>query len=225
MMPLPDRRTMLLVDRKFQLRLVARLGLILVANLVLFFALSVAMPAAVGYVGGAPSWGILELFTRLDLLALSVLLPLAGTFLVLLGQGLRETLRLAGPEVRFRQVFRELQALRLPSGVSIRRDDHLQETARELSTTLAALHAHVGEMQRVAREAAAAPADRALPRWRELGELVQRFTLLSALPERDRAGTAAAFDASKSAAPFPQTVGEAKVGTPAERGGSRGRDD
>ncbi|MBL8842824.1 MAG: hypothetical protein JNL90_15000 [Planctomycetes bacterium] len=212
MIPTPDRRTTLLVDRKFQLRLIGRLALILAANLVLFFALSIGMPAAVGFVGGAPTWGILELFTRLDLLALAVLLPLAGTFLVLLGQGLRETLRIAGPEVRLRQVFGELRSLRLPRAVAIRRDDHLQETVRDLSAALGALHGHVETMQAVARAAADAPAERSLAKWRELGALVQQFTLLGALPDADGAGKALAL----AEAPVASSAAERAADCPAD---------
>ncbi len=183
MNPLPDRRRSILVDRRFQFAIVSRLAVILAANAVLFFALAIGMPAAIGYLSGFPSWGILELFSRVELLAFAVLLPMACTFFCLMGQGLRETLRIAGPEFRFRQVFRQLKQLRLPRGVQIRKEDHLQTTSNELHQCLVALHDEVAQLQLMAREAAASESAQALARWRKVGERLERFTLQSCAPE------------------------------------------
>jgi hypothetical protein len=129
---------------------------VLAANLALFVALSIVMPAAVGYFGGAPRWGVFETLRRFDVLATAVLLPLACSFLCFFGQGVRETQKIAGPSYRFRAVFRELAALRIPRGVKIRKGDYLQSTASELNGSLERLHDEVAALRRIALRAARA---------------------------------------------------------------------
>jgi len=178
-----ERRSRFLVDGEMQLRLVSRLIVVLAANLALFVALAIVMPAAVGYFGGAPRWGVFETLRRFDVLATAVLLPLACSFLCFFGQGVRETQKIAGPSYRFRAVFRDLAALRIPRGVKIRKGDYLQSTASELNGSLERLHDEVAALRRIARDGAAAGPEDAR---RTLGDLVQRldaFTLLSCAPE------------------------------------------
>ena len=181
--PNDERRSRFLVDSEMQLRLVSRLIVVLTANLALFVALSIVMPAAVGWFGGAPSWGVFESIRRFDVLATAVLLPLACSFLCFFGQGVRETQKIAGPSYRFRAVFRDLAALRVPRGVKIRKGDYLQSTARELNGSLERLHDEVATLRRIAREGAAAGPEDAR---RALGDLARRldaFTLLSCAPD------------------------------------------
>jgi hypothetical protein len=178
-----NRRHRFLVDGEMQLRLISRLVIILAANLALFVALAIMMPAAVGYFGGSPQWGVFEAMRRGDVLATTLLLPLGCSFLCFFGQGFRETLKIAGPNYRFRSVFRDLAALRISRGVRIRKNDYLQSTANELHAGLERLHDEVATLRRLARYGAAADPDEAK---RSLDELVKRldaFTLLSCAPE------------------------------------------
>lgn len=178
-----ERRSRFLVDGEMQLRLVSRLVVVLAANLALFVALAIVMPAAVGWFGGAPRWGVFETLRRFDVLATAVLLPLACSFLCFFGQGVRETQKIAGPSYRFRAVFRELAALRIPRGVRIRKGDYLQSTASELNGSLERLHDEVAALRRIARDGAAGEPEDAR---RALGEVARRldqFALLSCAPE------------------------------------------
>lgn len=178
-----DRRRRSLVDHEMQLRLVSRLVVVLTANLALFVALAIVMPAAVGYFGGAPRWGVFESMRRFDVLATAVLLPLACSFLCFFGQGVRETQKIAGPSYRFRAVFRELAALRIPRGVKIRKGDYLQSTASELNGSLERLHDEVATLRRIARDGVAADPEDARQALGVLARRLDAFTLLSCAPE------------------------------------------
>jgi hypothetical protein len=207
-----NRRHRFLVDGEMQLRLIARLVILLIVNLALFVSLVILMPAAVGYFGGSPQWGFIEALRRGSTLATTLLLPLGCSFLCFFGQGFRETLKIAGPNYRFRSVFRDLAALRIPRGVRIRKNDYLQSTANELHAGLERLHDEVATLRRLARYGAAAEPDEAK---RSLDELVKRldaFTLLSCAPECRVVGERTTTPATP-AAPAEAVAATADAGT------------
>lgn len=148
-----QKRTKILIDREFQIQFSLRLATILLASMVFFFVLSVMAPAAFGFFGGSVDWGVLRAVMQWDVLMYAVLLPLAGTFLALLGQGIRETFRIAGPNGRFQQVLRDVKELTIPAGVRIRKDDYLQETARLMNESFQALQGQISRLQQLGRHA------------------------------------------------------------------------
>ena len=124
-------------------------------TLLLFFAVSLFAPLVLGALAGVPDWGPDAFMFRLRLLLAFVALPLLSGILVLFAVGVRATFGIAGPLYRFRQVFRDLGALKIPRGVRIRKADTLQETAALFDESLVALHDHVESLQiraRMARE-------------------------------------------------------------------------
>jgi hypothetical protein len=148
-----DRRRRVIVDRDLQLRLVGRMAAAFFGSLLLFLAVSLGAPVALGALMGVPDWGLDVLGFRLRFLAAFVLLPLLSGIFTLFAVGVRSTFGVAGPLYRFREVFRDLGRLRLPRGVRIRKDDVLQETARLLDESLVAVHEGVARLQRRARAA------------------------------------------------------------------------
>lgn len=157
MKPTVNRRRSLFVrllgGSQPELRLLGRHSLVLLASFVFFVTLSLTLPAAIGYLAGTPLAGITELLRRSELLLTAVLLPLAATLLALFGFGLREVLRLAGPERRLIDAGLHLQQLSLPRGLKVRRDDYLQLAVKELNLGLERLHDEVGELQSIAASA------------------------------------------------------------------------
>jgi len=167
-----------------ELRLLSRLLVILAGSFALFVTLAVTMPAAVGFLGGSPRSGITELLSRIDLLAFGVILPLACTLLGLLGLGLRETLRIAGPDYRIREVARRLQELCVPRGLRIRNGDYLQSTAKELNVALERLHDEVKTLREIVVRGDAAEAPReARAILDELKARLESFSLVTCAPE------------------------------------------
>lgn len=186
------RRKSVLIQPTFQVRALARLGLILAADFVLFLALVVATPVAIGWVTGTTNWGVLESMQRLDLLTVGFLLPMLCTMVCLLGQGLSWSFRIAGPLFRFEQILHDLQRLRIPRGVTIRRSDYLQETAAVFDETLECLHREVATLQSAStnavqqlEEAGAAGDERLTKAYqaaRDLNTRLSRFTLMGVAP-------------------------------------------
>lgn len=154
--PFHERRRRVVVDRDLQVRLVGRMAAAFLGTLLFFLAMSLGAPLVLGSIARVPEWGFDTFLFRVRLLASFVALPLFSGVLVLFAVGIRSTFGVAGPLYRFRQVFRDLAALRLPRGVRIRRGDTLQETARMFDAALVALHDQVGEVERAATQASSA---------------------------------------------------------------------
>jgi hypothetical protein len=149
-----ERRRTILIDREFQLRFIGRLGGVLFFYLLLFIVISIVAPVAFTFLGDPPEWAVMETAFRVEVLLRLILAPLICTFLCLFFHGVLETFRVAGPNYRFKAVFRGLQQLQLPRGVQIRKGDFLQDTAREFDEALVALHDHVVGLQKEAHSAA-----------------------------------------------------------------------
>jgi hypothetical protein len=148
-----ERRRTILIDREFQLRFIGRLGGVLFFYLLLFLVISIVAPVAFTFLGDPPEWAVMETAFRVEVLLRLILAPLICTFLCLFFHGVLETFRVAGPNYRFKAVFRGLQQLQLPRGVQIRKADFLQDTAREFDEALVALHDHVLGLQKESRAA------------------------------------------------------------------------
>jgi len=155
-MPRPayDRRRRIVVDRELQLRLVTRIAAAFLGSLLFFLAVALGTPLFLGAMTGIPDWGLSSFGMRVRFLFAFVALPLLAALLILFAVGVRSTFGVAGPLYRFCQVFRDLAALRIPRGVRIRKDDHLQDPARLFDGALVALHDHLDELQERARAAA-----------------------------------------------------------------------
>lgn len=153
MAPNQSKRSTVLVDREFQIYFSFRLGTILLASMGLFLALSVVSPAAFGMFSGTPDWEVLETMLQGRIVLYAVILPLIGTFLALFGFGIQESFRIAGPNGRFLAVFRSLKHLEIPRGVHIRKDDYLQDSARELDSSLRVLHGRVHALKVLGKDA------------------------------------------------------------------------
>ena len=146
-----ERRRRILVDRDFQLRFIGRLGGTLFFYLLLFIVISIVAPVAFTFLGDPPEWAVMETAFRVEVLLRLILAPLVCTFLCLFFHGVLETFRIAGPNYRFKVVFRSMQQLKLPRGVQIRKGDFLQDTACEFDEALIAIHDQVRTLQLEAR--------------------------------------------------------------------------
>jgi len=149
-----ERRRKILIDRDFQLRFIGRLAGVLLFYLLLFIVISIVAPVAFTFLGDPPEWAVMETAFRVEVLLRLILAPLVCTFLCLFFHGVLETFRIAGPNYRFKAVFRAMQQLRLPRGVQIRKGDLLQDTAREFDEALVALHDEVAGLKESVRVAA-----------------------------------------------------------------------
>jgi hypothetical protein len=141
--PPPNQRSTVLIDRPFQLGFIGRLGGALFFYFLLFLVISVVAPVAFTFLGDPPEWAMMEAAFRVEVLLRIVLAPLLCTFVCLFAHGVLETFRIAGPNHRFKAVARDLQSLRLPRGLRVRKGDLLQETADELHRGLVAIHDQV----------------------------------------------------------------------------------
>jgi hypothetical protein len=148
-----NRRRTILIDREFQLRFIGRLGGVLFFYLLLFLVISIVAPVAFTFLGDPPEWAVMETAFRVEVLFRLILAPLVCTFLCLFFHGVLETFRIAGPNYRFKAVFRSMQQLKLPRGVQIRKGDFLQDTAGEFDRALVALHDQVLALQKEAHAA------------------------------------------------------------------------
>ena len=148
-----ERRRRILIDREFQLRFIGRLGGVLFFYLLLFLVISIVAPVAFTFLGDPPEWAVMETAFRVEVLLRLILAPLVCTFLCLFFHGVLETFRVAGPNYRFKAVFRSLQKLEIPRGVQIRKADFLQDSAAALDEALVAVHDHVFALNRDARAA------------------------------------------------------------------------
>jgi hypothetical protein len=149
-----ERRRRILIDREFQLRFIGRLGGVLFFYLLLFLVISIVAPVAFTFLGDPPEWAVMETAFRVEVLLRLILAPLVCTFLCLFFHGVLETFRVAGPNYRFKSVFRSLLKLEIPRGVQIRKADFLQDMARDFDEALVALHDHVFNLNAEARAAA-----------------------------------------------------------------------
>jgi hypothetical protein len=157
-----------MVDRDLQLRLVARIAVAFVGSLLFFLAISLGVPVVLGALAGVPDWGLEALGFRVRVLLAFVALPLLSSVLVLFAIGVRVTFGVAGPLVRFHQVFLDLKSLRISRGVRIRKNDALQQTAELFDQSLVELHDHVAQMQ-----------ERCESALQQLDELIERDPQLS----------------------------------------------
>lgn len=142
-----ERRGKVLIDRDLQLRFIGRLGGVLLFYLLLFLVISIVAPVAFTFLGDPPEWAVMETAFRVEVLLRLILAPLVCTFLCLFAHGVLETFKIAGPNYRFKAVFRSMQRLQLPRGVQTRKGDLLQDTAREFDEALVALHDQVRMLQ------------------------------------------------------------------------------
>jgi hypothetical protein len=194
--PAPQhKRSMVLIDREFQLRFISRLGVVLFFYLLVFLLISVVAPVAFTLLGDAPDWALTETAFRVEVLLRLILAPLLCTFLCLFAHGVIETFRIAGPNYRFKAVLRDLAKLRVPRGVTTRRGDYLRDTAVEFDKALIVLHDGVRDLKRLSTEASArtrealqdAPqgeaAAAALAALDEIGRRLARYELVSAAPQ------------------------------------------
>lgn len=195
-----QRRKTKLIDRSLQLRFASRLSIILVANLVLFLVLSVMTPAAVSLLAGKPIEGAFDSLLRLEYVFSAVLVPLVICFLSMLAYGFRETLKVAGPNYRFRNVLQHLRSRRIPQGLRIRDNDYLQETAEEFNEALGILHTSLADLQNLCRRAdqalqGADPSPESIAKAREftaqMRASLEHFTFLGIVPPGEVIGSAA----------------------------------
>lgn len=190
-----NQRRQIIIDRSFQLRIVARLSMYLVACFVFFVAVVILGPLVFGLLTGGADEALRYTRLRLEFLGYIALFPLLSSVFVLAAIGLRESFRVAGPCFRFRTVFELLRELRIPRGVRIRGNDHLQETAQSLNSALVSLHDELAILKALGCEADqtfkalqdnpgdhAALCDLAKP-LNELGKKLSNIELLSASPE------------------------------------------
>ena len=138
-----EKRATVLIDRELQLSFIGRLGGALLFYLLLFLVVSVVAPVAFTFLGDPPEWALMETAFRVEVLLRLILAPMLCTFFCLFVHGVRETFRIAGPNHRFKAVMRDLQRLRVPRGVQVRKNDLLQDTATEMHHGLVALHDHI----------------------------------------------------------------------------------
>lgn len=141
------QRRKILVDRSFQLRFILRVGGLLFFYFLLFLMISLVGPVGISLVGNPADEVMMETAFRVEVLLRLVLPPLACTFLCILAHGIFETFRIAGPSFRFRQVFRDLQQLRVPRGVRIRKDDYMQDTCEAFHQALVTVHDTLASLQ------------------------------------------------------------------------------
>lgn len=190
-----NRRATVLIDREFQLRFIGRLGGVLFFYLMLFLVISVVAPVVFTFLGDPPEWALMETAFRVEVLLRLILAPLVCTFLCLFAHGVLETFRIAGPNYRFKQVFKDLTVLRLPRGVKTRKGDYLRDTTAAFSTALTALHDELRQIQAASavatmrvKDALAEPANaesarRALEAVTQVDGALARFELVSCAPE------------------------------------------
>ncbi len=179
-----ERRGTVLVDREFQLRFISRLAGILCFYLLLFLVVSVVAPVAFTLMGEPPEWAMMETAFRIEVLLRIILAPLICTFLCLFAHGILETFRVAGPNYRFKAVFKDLQQLRVPRGVRIRQNDYLADTAEQLDKGLISLHDHVQQMKVMSRDAVQAvrSGQGSIEAVERLDSMLSAMTLLTCAP-------------------------------------------
>lgn len=143
----------------------------------------------------APKWAREQTAAQMESFVATILVPLAITFVFLFIHGLRESFRIAGPAYRFRMVFQDLRALRIPSAVHLRNGDYLQDTAAEFGATLKTLQAELLRLRRLGRSASeelaraqdaggdAAAMQRAAQAVTSIEAAVARFTLMGPAPQ------------------------------------------
>ncbi len=194
--PLPppaSQRKTVLIDRDFQLRFIGRLGGALCFYFLLFLVISVVAPGAFTFLGDPPEWAMMETAFRVEVLLRIVLAPLLCTFICLFAHGVLETFRIAGPNFRFKSVARDLQQLRLPRGLRIRKGDLLQDTADELHRGLVAMHdqlaavksdagAAIEQARQALQAARTGDADQALAALSRVEQAIDRFELVGCAP-------------------------------------------
>ncbi len=149
-------RQTILVNRSFQLKVVARLASILLFQAVLFSGLAVLLPAVCGILGSQWEWGWGETQNRVGMVAflgLPFLCALVGFF----GFATLEMFRIAGPCYRFRTILRSLRNGQVPAGVKLRRGDYLQDVAREFDETVASMRGEIEELRALAHRSAEDP--------------------------------------------------------------------
>jgi hypothetical protein len=142
-----NRRRRILVDQSLQLRLIRRVFVTFVVAALIFIFVTVAAPAFFSLLPGARNWGVDQGTYRLRQLTSFVVLPLLSAGFLAFGQALRETFKIAGPIYRFRKVFEDLAAFRVPRGVRVRSADYLQEAAAELDGSLVKMHDQIETLQ------------------------------------------------------------------------------
>jgi len=188
-----ERRGKLLIDRDIQLRFIGRLGGLLAFYVLLFLVISIVAPVLFTLIGNSADGALSEAAFRVEVLLRIILAPLLCTFVCLFAHGMLETFRIAGPQYRFRAVFRELERLHVPRGVRIRKGDYLQDSAAAFDRALVALHDQVAALKRESGAAVSA-LEEALAvgsidgtcalasSVRSLDDQLRRFTLLTQAP-------------------------------------------
>ena len=181
------KRRVILIDREFQLGFIARFGGFLLFYLLLFIVIAVVGPVGFALLGDDSEWAQMEVAFRVDVLLRLILAPIVCTFLCLFIHGVIETFRVAGPNYRFKQIFKDLARLRIPEGVRVRKSDYLQDTALGLNEALITLHRHVAVSRQKSQEALRrlqrGDTTAGMASVQELGDLLRRFELVTQAPE------------------------------------------
>ncbi len=141
------RRRQILIDREFQLGFITRIAGFLVFYLMVFLVVSVVGPVAFALFTENAEWALMEISFRVEVLLRLVLAPIACTFVCLFAHGVIETFRIAGPNYRFKAVMHDLARFRIPRGVKIRKNDYLQDTAKDFHQALVRIHERVAELK------------------------------------------------------------------------------
>ncbi len=149
-MKTPNRRhSSQIIDKKFQYRIIARIGGIGLFYFSFCLATAIFLPSLFAKMGvGGPESGDQFAF-RMEILFKVLLVPLLVSFVGMWIQGLQETFRVAGPAYRLRTVFSQLKSLSISRGVKTREKDYLQDTTAVVNEGLIRVHDHLEHLQKV----------------------------------------------------------------------------
>ena len=145
-----ERRRQLLVDKQFQLAVVQRLVGWVFSYLVFFLTVAILLPVLLNMLSFDVAWA--GWVKSSSVYRAKVLIPLLGvpmmfTAVGVLVHGVRETFKVAGPKMRYEQVFSALSNRKVPQGVRTRSTDHLLDTTAALDQALKDLHHAIGTIQ------------------------------------------------------------------------------
>ena len=187
------RRKQRLIDPEFQQQMILRLGGISLFYFLMCLLVAVAVPMGIAYLSGSSEEALAQTAFRLEVLFKVLLVPLLVTFAALWVHGIQETFRIAGPNFRFKAVMTQMQSLVIPRGVRTRKNDLLQDTAREFDQALIRIHDLMASLKAAGQEAAeatrsAAPGcteaqhQQAVEATEELASMLERVQLVGPAP-------------------------------------------
>ena len=144
-----EKRRNLLTDRPFQIRLVMKLVALGCGTFLGLAALTILFPGLSAWISGNADWSLASQALTSKTLWLSTIIPGLAAAGVMMWVGIRVTHRFVGPHYRFRTVLQKLSELEVPRGLTIRKDDYVQDTAAAFNQCLVTLHDHVAHMKRL----------------------------------------------------------------------------